>query len=91
MAKLSGYKRLKLQILTPLILGNMANIMMQPPSEVVKKYNIPKQVVKEAYIDNPAQYEFLINSMESITKLCDELGLIPARLRFLWRKYHLIR
>jgi hypothetical protein len=89
--QLSAYKRLKLQILIPLILGNMAKVMLHPPSAVVRKYNIPKKVVQEAYVDNPSQYEFLIKSMESITKLCDNLELIPPRLRFLWRKYNLIR
>ncbi|NNN21569.1 MAG: diiron oxygenase, partial [Acidimicrobiales bacterium] len=46
---LDPIRRQALAMGIPAILGSMAQLMMQAPSHVVKTYEIPKEVVKEAY------------------------------------------
>src|SRR5438105_2087287 len=50
---LPWYRRLALAVETPLILGTMAQLMLRPSSDVVKTYEIPKDTIREAYVDNP--------------------------------------
>ena len=50
---LGPVKRQVLAVMTPVILGTMAQLMMQAPSDLIARYAIPPEVVREAYTDNP--------------------------------------
>ena len=40
-------------IATPIILGTMAQLMMQAPGSLIAKFDVPRDVVHAAYRDNP--------------------------------------
>ncbi|MFD0855879.1 diiron oxygenase, partial [Actinomadura adrarensis] len=61
--------------LSPLILGLMARIMLSPPGPMVKHFDIPKDVVREAYGDG-RHADDLSDSVGKVRDLLAELGLI---------------
>ena len=83
--ELSRWRRFRLAIGAPLILGVMARIMMQVPPQMIWEYRIPLRVVREAYYRNPAHRREVVASLSKVTRLLDELGLVTPTTRYLWR------
>lgn len=77
----------KLRVTTPVILGEMARLMMQPPREILARYGVPPEVVREAYVTNPAHRAAVIDSLGRVRRLCIELGVVERRSAALWRRY----
>jgi hypothetical protein len=84
--QLSRIRRAELAIGAPLILGSMAQLMLKPSPNLVKRYSIPPEVVKEAYDDNPRHRTETIASLGKVRKLCEDLGLVRWPYSVLWRK-----
>src|SRR5207248_9432798 len=51
--ELSRAKRAALATEAPFILGTMSQLMLKPSGQIVRTYGIPKDVIREAYTDNP--------------------------------------
>ena len=88
--QLSPLKRLALSIGGPVILSQMAAQMLRPPRQLVRDYDIPKEVVREAYLDNPKSREAVAHSVRKVRNLLDELGLITPLTRPLWKRFGLL-
>ena len=84
--QLGAVRRAQLAIGAPLILGAMAQIMLKPASDLVRRYDMPKHVVDEAYTHNPRHHRETLASLGKVRKLCEDLGLVRAPYTFLWRK-----
>jgi hypothetical protein len=83
--KLGRVKRFVLSVRTPIILGIMAQMMMQPSSQIIRQYRIPKEVIREAYGRNPLHKQKTLDAIEKVRSLCRELGLItPVSKRVWW-------
>jgi hypothetical protein len=78
-------RRIALMIGTPLVLAGMAHLMLLPPRRLVRTYRIPRAVLKDAYLRNPAYRAEVAASLRKVRSLADELGLRPAPVRSLWR------
>jgi len=78
----AGRARLALQ--APLILGQMAAMMMRPSAELVRTYSIPAPVLREAYQDNPRARQQVHDSLRKVRALLVELGLVTPLARRLW-------
>ncbi len=76
--------RTALAIGAPLILGQMAKLMMQPSRQVVRTYGIPRTVIAEAYTRNPLHRANRVAALAKIRTLCCELGLVTSWSRLLW-------
>ena len=83
--KLGPVKRFVLSVRTPLILGVMAQLMMQPSPRIIRTYGIPKDVVREAYTRNPRHREKTIESIAKVRALCEELGLLTPFSKRIWK------
>ena len=83
--ELDPVRRVILGIGAPLILGEMGGLMMRPSNVVVREFQIPKSVLREAYDDNPEWREGAANAMRKVRVLCRELGLINPITRPLWK------
>lgn len=83
--ELSGFKRFRIAIAAPVILGVMAQLMMRPSPWLIREHHIPRSVLREAYRDNPTQRQQVRDSLRKVRNLLDGLGLIPAPARLLWR------
>jgi hypothetical protein len=77
-------RRRALSVATPLILGVMARIMLAPPGPMVKYFDIPKDVVREAYGAEDWTEEFK-NCVAKIRDLAAELGLINPVSKRVWK------
>lgn len=82
--RINPVRRKALGLISPLILGVMARIMLAPPGAMVRYFGIPRHVIREAY-GNEAWAAEMKNCVAKIRDLAAELGMInPVSLR-LWR------
>lgn len=77
-------RRTVLAVGVPLILAGMAQEMLMPSRQIIRRYQIPNEVLAEAYKDNPAATAQLHASLRKVRQLCEELGLLSRGYRRLW-------
>ena len=86
MPRLSWARRQVLAVATPLILGTMAQLMMQAPGDLVVAFAIPDEVVAQAYRDNPDHARETVVSLRKVRRLSRQLGIVnPVSVR-LWQR-----
>jgi hypothetical protein len=78
-------RRTQLAIGAPLVLAVMAQMMLRPSPQIVRRHHIPKEVVAEAFTDNPVHHAEALASMHKLRRLWIELGLAGPVYRSLWR------
>ena len=83
--KLGRVRRAILSVQTPLILGGMAQAMLQPSHQIRRRYGIPDEVIRAAYLDNPDSRAELLASLRKVRRLAEELGLVTPLYRRLWK------
>jgi hypothetical protein len=83
--KLSMWKRTALRVRTPLLFGEMSKLMLQAPASVVRRYEIPKAVLREAYAGAAARNQRAA-ALRKPRELCIELGIAVAPFDRLWRR-----
>jgi hypothetical protein len=83
--KLGARKRALLRVRTPILLGQMASVMMQPTPAMVRRYEIPKAVLREAY-RSPAARAQRLAALRRPRELCVELGIAAPPFDRLWRR-----
>jgi hypothetical protein len=83
---LSRAKRAQLAIGAPLILAVMMEMMLKPSSQIRKVYEIPDDVVREAYTDNAEFRAEAQVSLRKVRRLCEEVGLLTPAYKRLWRR-----
>jgi hypothetical protein len=82
----SAYKKFRLRLAIPVLLGTMAKMMLQPSSAMIARYEIPASVIREAYDGNPDHKRKVRASLASVAKLAIELDLLRPRDVWLWRR-----
>jgi hypothetical protein len=87
--KLRPIKRFLLRLRTPLILGQMSRLMMQPSRQIVSEYGIPRAVIDEAYRRNPAHRRRKVEALAKVRALCEETGIADPFFVPLWRAFGL--
>jgi hypothetical protein len=87
--KLGSFKKRMLSIRTPLILGQMSQMMMRPSQQIVRRYGIPESVLREAYDDNRLHKQRTAEAVAKVRTLCQELGIITPGTVRLWKAFHL--
>ncbi len=83
--QLGVVRRTILSFAAPMILGEMGGLMLKPSDALVKEYRIPKDVLREAYDDNPEFQQGAAVSMRKVRVLCRDLGLINPLSKRLWK------
>ena len=83
--KLGWFGRLRLAVAIPVILAEMARMMLQPSRSMIKRFQIPRAVVREAYTHNREHRRRVRRSLASVARLCIELGLVTRSTVWLWR------
>lgn len=82
---LPRWRRAALSIGAPLVLAAMADMMLKPSRQLVATYDIPEEVIREAYTENPAHRLHAIESLTKVRSLCEQLGLLRRPYGTLWR------
>lgn len=83
---MNSAKKFALSVATPRILGEMGGLMVRPSPHVVKTYDIPSEVVHEAYVENPKARQDAVASMRKIRRLSRELGLMNPVAERIWKR-----
>jgi hypothetical protein len=83
--RLGPVKRQILGLMTPAILGTMAQIMMQAPSDMITRFEIPAEVVREAYVDNPDHRAETVVALRKVRRLACELGIVTPVSKPVWK------
>lgn len=81
--RLAPPARVALAVSAPLILGQMARLMLQVSPQIVRTYEIPRAVLREAY-GNEVHRRRTLESLAKVRELCDELGLLRPWSRPIW-------
>jgi hypothetical protein len=84
--KLGRLARGWLGVVTPVMLGVMADMMLVPSPELHSRYGVPKAVLREARRSEEA-HRRKIESVAKLRRLCGELGLITPFTRRLWKAF----
>jgi hypothetical protein len=82
--ELGFFRRLHLALLTPLVLGIMARLMLQPPGDLVRHFGVPADVVRAANRSRAGR-QLLKDSVAKTRRLFRELGLITPLSKPLWK------
>jgi len=84
--RLSWVRTRVLAITTPIILGTMAQLMMQVPHDLIARFAIPDEVVREAYTDNPGHRTETVVALRKVRRLARDLGLVTPVSKRLWKR-----
>ena len=83
-----GFARKRvLRVAIPLILGRMARTMLAPSRAMVRHFDIPTEVIDEAYRHNPHARAEVRASLAKVRDLALELDLVDAFSKQIWKAY----
>lgn len=82
--KLSKAKKLRLSVMAPILLGQMARGMLMPPGQIVREFQIPKDTLRELS-QSPEAVASVSESLHKVRELCVELGLVNRFTVRLWK------
>jgi P-aminobenzoate N-oxygenase AurF len=82
---LGRLRRAELAIGGPFVLAMMAQMMLRPSGQLVRRYEIPTAVLEEAFTDNPRHRSEALASMAKLRRLWSELGLTGTVYRRFWK------
>jgi hypothetical protein len=83
---LSAFKKWRLRVALPVLLGTMARMMLQPSSSTITRYQIPDSVIREAYTHNADHKQKVRASLAGVAKLAIDLDLLRPSDIWLWRR-----
>jgi P-aminobenzoate N-oxygenase AurF len=87
--RMGFFGRNLLALRSPIILGNMATLMLEPSAQFVSRYRIPKDVIQKAYRRSPVFAGLRRDSLAKTRRLCQELGLIRPPYSWIWRAFRI--
>lgn len=85
--QLSGPRRAVLAIATPLILGTMAQLMMQAPRSLIAMFDVPAVVVRQSYQESPAHRQTTKDAVRKVRRLAREIGIVNPLSKRLWKAF----
>lgn len=88
--KLTHERRREMSLTAPAVLGTMSKMMMQPPEHIIASYNIPAEVIDEAFTNNPAHRATIVASLRKLRQLCEKLSLMNEAAKDIWRQNGLL-
>ena len=83
--QLSRVRKAALAVGTPLILGEMGRMMLEPSRQMIREFAIPADVLREAYHDNPEHQQAAAHALRKVRKLARELDITGPFARRLWQ------
>ncbi len=84
---LPAWRRRALSVQAPIVLATMASVMMRPPRHIVRAYDIPGDVIRQAYGPGTPSRQQVRESLRKVRSLLVDLGLVPPASKRLWRAF----
>ncbi len=88
--KLNFISTTVVSVAVPIILGSMAKMMLQAPKQVIEEFNIPKEVIREAYRENKNHSEETKVALTKVRKLYEELNLMTPVSKQIWKLFNIL-
>lgn len=82
--RLRATQRFVLSIAAPIILGIMAAQMLAPSRQFVRRYQVPRSVLKEAYLTSESR-DYTRDAVRKVRRLCVDLGLVTPISKPIWK------
>jgi hypothetical protein len=82
--KLSRWRMAQLRWRTPLVFAAMTGQMLRPPATLLRKYRVPRAVIRQAY-GSTLHREQVLDGLAPVRALCSDLGVVTPRTEPLWR------
>ncbi len=73
----------------PLAMRWLAGEIMAPPQSFATRFDIPREVFREAFWRAPRSRRILAGYFDDVRKLADDLGLRPPLARKVWQLLHI--
>ncbi|HJT38330.1 MAG TPA: diiron oxygenase [Actinomycetota bacterium] len=87
--EISFVRKRILRAAIPLILGQMSRLMLAPSRAMVKHFNIPSEVMDDAYRKNPRARTEVKASLKKVRDLAVELDLVDGFTKQIWKAYRI--
>lgn len=84
--KLSMHRRLVLQAAVPLLLRGFADLLFLPSKATIRAFRIPSEVLDEAFHENPAHRERVVEAFARVRKTFTALGILDRPFDGLWKR-----
>lgn len=81
--KLGQLPRAHLSVATPIVLGIMTPLMVDPPAQLTRA-GVPRDVIRQA-VRSPEGRALRVDSVRKIRRFCRDLGLMNPAARLVWR------
>lgn len=81
--KLGRVARAHLSIATPIVLGIMTPLMVDPPAQLTRA-GVPREVIRDA-VRSPEGHDLRVASVRKIRRFCRDLGLMNPAAKLVWR------
>jgi hypothetical protein len=85
--QLPARRRMALTVQAPIVLSTMASVMMRAPRHIVREYDIPADVIRQAYGRGTPSRQQVRESLRKVRTLLVELGLVTPVSKRLWRAF----
>jgi hypothetical protein len=82
--KLGFVQRHALSVTAPLLFGTMSRLMVFPPWNLAKAYQVPRNDLRRALRSQPSR-QLLADAVSKPRKLCRDLGLMTPIARAVWK------
>ena len=83
--KMGGVRRFLMSRRAPFILAIMAQLMMRPSGQIIRTYDIPDEVIREAYTNNAEHRRKTLEALHKVRELLVEIGVVTPASQRLWR------
>lgn len=77
--------RLWMSLYVPFVMRLLAKPMVTPPKSFFREFDIPRSVRKQLAAGSPESRQALRDTFADIRMLCDDIGLMTAAGRSMWR------
>jgi hypothetical protein len=84
---LPAWRRRALAVQAPVVLATMASVMMRPPRHIVREYDIPADVIRQAYGRGTPSRQQVRDSLGKVRDLLVQLRLVTPASKRLWRAF----
>lgn len=83
--RLSAWEMFQLRVHTPFTLAVMAKQMVEPPKWLLDVYGVPREVRREAFVEDAEHRRRFAEGLAPVRELCAEIGIITPALVPVWR------
>jgi hypothetical protein len=81
--KLGWLRRMHVAIATPIVLGIMTPLMVNPPAELARS-GVPREVIRQA-ARSPEARTLRVEAVGKLRRFCRDLGLMNPVASLVWR------